>query len=333
LSADYIGYQITWEKLQEKSWTLGYLLRRLGQWYYGSEWNAFVPVLDEWRISRQIRSLSGHHIIHFLWAEFATPRQPGLFRKKGARLVGTFHCSTRRMRSVLGRYNLFHVFDQLTIVSESQRACLNEFGVVDSRIQYTPLGVDTDWFHPAADRRNDVSAPLRAIMVGRTERDHGFLAEILRKIPAKQFTMHIATAPEYFAYYDGLAHVRLLPFISDAELLHMYQHADLLIMPMLDCTANDAMLESMACGTPVMTNPVGGVPEYVSRDCNYVLEHKSATEWTDCIMDLVQNRTQLFTLREKVRAWAERFRWERVARYYIHTYNAAFSQSVCFFDS
>lgn len=44
----------------------------------------------------------------------------------------------------------------------------------------------------------------------------------------------------------------------------MYQESDLLVV-LLDSTANNSLLEAMACGMPMVTTDLQGVRDYVAR--------------------------------------------------------------------
>jgi glycosyltransferase involved in cell wall biosynthesis len=61
----------------------------------------------------------------------------------------------------------------------------------------------------------------------------------------------------------GLAnHVQFLGFVPDADLPVCYQAADLTVVPSQSLEGFGlVLLESLACGTPVLSTPIGGIPE------------------------------------------------------------------------
>ncbi|KRL02603.1 glycosyltransferase family 4 protein [Liquorilactobacillus capillatus] len=62
-------------------------------------------------------------------------------------------------------------------------------------------------------------------------------------------------------------------YIPNNDLVYMYNIADVSILPSVwEEPAGLTMLESIACGTPVITTDVGGIPEYVS-DCGIIVEN------------------------------------------------------------
>lgn len=321
LQATPVWYDPAWERLQARSWTLGHWLRRAGIAWYGTTWNSAIPLWDDWRF---LKAIPRHEraVAHFLWGEFALPKWPALYRRRGITLVGTFHSSARRQAEVLGRVPSFDGFDRISLVSRTQVPYFVERGYPEDRLEVILLGVECAHFRPGAyEPRAD--GPLRALLVGFTERDHAFMADVLRKLPPGVLHLDVRTAADQALAYRDAPHHRLLPFLPDEELLRRYQEADLVVMPMLDCTANDALLEIMACGTPVLTNRVGGIPEYVSPDCNWVTEGKQVDEWVDLLQHLSRHRELLWHRRPAVRAWAETFDWTRIAPRYLDFYARA----------
>ena len=57
-----------------------------------------------------------------------------------------------------------------------------ERGFDEKRIRFIPLGVDTEHFRLTTAHDFTGRGPVRAAMVGRTERDHEFLASVFRAI-------------------------------------------------------------------------------------------------------------------------------------------------------
>lgn len=315
LGAHELSFAVSWQQWARHSWRLSHALRQWGIRHYGSEWNALVPFWDEWRMARQVEE-SSDAVVHFIWGEFASPRQRAWFRKRGNRLVSTFHCSIRRLPKVLGKFKCWDAYDAWSVTSKTQIPFFLEHGVREQDIRVVPLGVDTDYFHPDSARLGPEEGPLQAILVGRTERDHEFTAAVMRAAPPGLIHLRVCTAPDYHHVYRDISGVEILPFVSDHELVRLYQSAELMLMPFLDCTTNDALMESMACGTPIMSNNVGGIPEYVADSCNVVMDGKKVDEWVDRLRDLHKNRIRLGQNRFEVRAWAERFSWRTVLPQY-----------------
>ena len=73
---------------------------------------------------------------------------------------------------------------------------------------------------------------------------------------------------EHHHYFKGLTNVELHSSINDKSLLRLYQSAQILLLPLLDCTANNALLEGMACGLPVVTTDLPAIKDYVNDDCS-----------------------------------------------------------------
>ena len=319
LDAEFLEFAPWWERLQKRSWTLGNALRQWGIRRYGSTWNALVPGWDEARFLRALPRRAEPYPVHFIWGEFGAPRRVAPYRRKGARVVVSVHCSPRRWNSVWLRPAGYAQADMVVMTSECQRPFV-ERDVPPERIRTILHGVVSDYFTPPAERQPRTDK-LRLFMLGDTERDHEFTARVAAKLPAEKFEWRIRTASHEKSFYAGIPSVNLLPRLSDAEMLAEYQQADVLAMPMLDSAANNVILESMACGTPVMTNNTGGVPEYVDPDCHFVMSNaRNVDEWVEKLLWLERNREVAEQMRPATRAWAEKFDWKIIAEQYRQMY-------------
>ncbi len=317
LGGTVLEFDFFYHAFAKRHWRLGHWAREFGNWYSSSTWNALAPWRDERRFLRAIES--GPSIVHFLWGEFASPRSKAPYARKGATVVGTFHCSARRLPSVLNGFDAARRYDYITLMSETQRPFFESQGFPGDRIQTILHGVDTEFFCPS-DHPREASDRLRLAVVGDTERDHESAARIFSRLPASAFEIRVKTKAQNWAPYKDISHVELLPRLSGEELRDLYRWADLLVLPLLDCTANNAVLESMACGTPVMVNDVGGVPEYVDRSANIVVAGVDVDEWVDQLVALHRERASLQPRHAAVRRWVEQFHWPTIASAYRTLY-------------
>ncbi len=321
VGAEPVFYDIWWEPLLRKSYTLGTWAQALAGAVAGSRMSGLVPFRDERRFLRAI--IETPAIAHFIWAEIAWPLMPGRFREKGCKIVGTFHATATRQREVLRRTRALFGFDWITLMSATQKPFFLERGYPEERLCVILHGVDSRFFCPDPARAGPMEGPIRGLVVGSTERDHVFLADVMRKVPAGTLELSVLTSPVQQGHYKGIPNVKILPPLADEELRAAYRQADLLIMPMQDCTANNVIMEAMACGTPVMTNRVGGIPEYVSPESSYLFDKKEVAMWVDCLVELKKNKDRLWHRRVPVREWAESFDWDRVSVKYKLLYEQA----------
>ena len=94
--------------------------------------------------------------------------------------------------------------------------------------------------------------------------------------------------------------------IAQTELKHWYSAADLFVLASSREGWANVLLESMACGTPVLATAIWGTPEVVaSPDAGALVQVRSAEALAQGALQLLQNLPR----REAVRAYAERFDW------------------------
>ena len=98
--------------------------------------------------------------------------------------------------------------------------------------------------------------------------------------------------------------------ISEDELLKLYQSASVLLMPLLDATANNAILEGMSCGLPVVVTDVGAVRDYVDPACGMLTKPKQARAMAEAVIDVLNDELARVKMSLKCREHALQFSWE-----------------------
>jgi len=76
--------------------------------------------------------------------------------------------------------------------------------------------------------------------------------------------------------------------LTAEELRSLYQDATLLFLPLIDATANNSIVEALACGLPIISSAVGGIPAYVQEPFGKLCRAgdpnahaQAALEWLD----------------------------------------------------
>jgi glycosyltransferase involved in cell wall biosynthesis len=215
-------------------------------------------------------------LCHFIYGEdtyFFTP----MWQHKNKKVVATYHYPPSRLDERVNHAVLDHL-DAVILMSESQRGWFERYLPAD-KIHVIPHHVDTDFFMPSS-RTIAVDKRFSIISVGGTLRDMKMLLEVIQHLnelvgqDSIEFNLLI---PRYEREpFKDFVNVNLLDNISDEELRELYQNSSLGFMSLIDCTANNAVLEMMACGIPVACTACGGITDYLKEE-GALLLHKQQT--------------------------------------------------------
>ena len=170
--------------------------------------------------------------------------------------------------------------DRFIVLSKAFGAILHQdYQVPWNKIQIIRGGVDLTRFQPNLSRqeaRTQLKWPQdRAILFTPRRLVHRMgidklltvLSEVKTKLPDVWLAIAgkgpLKAALEQQATELGLEnHVKFLGFLPDEQLPVAYQAADLMVMPSQSLEGFGlAIVESLACGTPALCTPVGGMPE------------------------------------------------------------------------
>ena len=110
-----------------------------------------------------------------------------------------------------------------------------------------------------------------------------------------------------------LDNVTLLPRLSSQELLEIYQHSSCQILCMEDATANNALLEGLSCGLPLVAENVGGISEYTDANCASLVDENDAQALIDILLDLSQSINRQREMSNAARSKALSLTWQKVA--------------------
>lgn len=108
-------------------------------------------------------------------------------------------------------------------------------------------------------------------------------------------------------------------YIRDENLMaQIYSAADLFVIPSLEDNLPNTVIESIACGTPIVGFKIGGIPEIIENDDVGLLCEKIDSK---LLAETINNALNKEFDQEKIRAYTvERFGEDIIAKKYIELY-------------
>lgn len=272
---------------------------------------------EDWLAERSLLAKARRHppeLVHVLYGdcglEWLLPRRSLL----PCPLLSTFHLPSTRgiWRFELFRRHLVSGVDAAVVVSRCQlqdfKRCLGS-----DRVFYIPHGIDTQLFVPNGTAAQQ--SRVKLLTVGQHMRDFRALRGIIDECNARKLPVEFDLVVDrmHWPTFLGCRSVRLQTKIEEHELIRMYQEADALLIPVADATANNAVLESLASGTPVISNKVGGIPDYVDDDCAWLFDKGEVSGVVNLIATICRDKEIAFSRRAAARRKSLEFDWSRVA--------------------
>jgi len=207
-------------------------------------------------------------------------------------------------------------------VSAALKEALVTLGAPDSKVTVLRNGVDTDLFRPPEDRaalriRLGFHRPtLVSVGLLIARKGHDRTIEAMLQLP--EYDLVIAgEGPERQALLDLIARhgltdrVKLLGPRPHAELPDLYGASDASVLSSSREGWANVLLESMACGTPVVASNIWGNPEVVRQaEAGVITDENTPSGIARGVRRLFQDPAP----RPATRAYAEQFGWDETTQ-------------------
>ena len=202
-------------------------------------------------------------------------------------------------------------------VARALKDKLVALGVPAGRIEVLRNGVNLQLFRPV-DRESWRSRlgfrRMTLLSVGNLVplKGHDLVIPALRRLPDMDVII-IGDGPERaalgaLAQGSGVGdRVRFAGALAQQELRNYYGAADALVLASSREGWANVLLESMACGTPVVASSIGGTPEVVAAPEAGVL---MAARTPEALADAVRRLFEHYPDRGATRRYAEQFSWD-----------------------
>jgi len=109
-------------------------------------------------------------------------------------------------------------------------------------------------------------------------------------------------------------------YIAGEKMPQKYGEADIFVLASYNEGMSNAMLEAMACGLPVIVTDVGGTEELVDKNNGFVFKPGDNAALTKILKHISENKEIINKLGQNSRKKAENFKWENIAKEYLHLF-------------
>lgn len=157
-------------------------------------------------------------------------------------------------------------------------------------------GVDTNIFYP---RKNNLRIQYRLedkflilIMANKwfDNENKNYVKEIEKVLKDDEIIILAGCSSKQVNLVKGINKIYSIGYIYDKnELCNIYSMVDIFLNITLVDTLPTVIMESICCGTPVITHDVGGCSELIDNETGIVFEKQNVYELRNCL-DIIKNR-------------------------------------------
>lgn len=290
---------------------LARIRRSAGTWYNSA------ALLQEMQAAFHMLIRHGT-IYHFLYGEDGF-HYAGYWKvRRSNRIVATFHMPPEKFRMIMHTTHHLKKLDAVVIVAPNQEEIFKNL-LPPERVHLIPHGIDTDFFRPGG---KDTVRKRLCLCVGSHLRDLYMLRNVIytlvRHDPSISFC--VVTIKDARHVVDGLPNTTILETIPEVHLLDLYRTASVLMLPLVDATSNNSLLEALSCGLPVVATDTGGIRMYGSGGGVVFVPPGDHDLMAWEILRVLDDPQYRQSLSHAARANAEQFDWVKIAEQMCRLY-------------
>lgn len=288
----------------------------------GMAWYKLSDLAAELSILRAAAT-NGVELVHFLDGEHTgqyLPEWLGLVPRRRPKLVVSYHQPLELLPELVSPATAAR-FDAVVLVSPTQRPFF-ESVLPPERIKVIHHGIDCEFFRPDPAAKDD--GVFRCVAAGYWLRDWPTIravAERLRDRAGIEFQLVV----KHETGLENLPNVRTFQGVDDETLRRIYQQSSALLLPLTGSTANNTVLESLACGLPVLSTRLPAVQDYVGDGTAFLFDPGDVEGFVGAIERLRADPGLQAAMALRARERAERIAWPSIARQYDALYTELLS--------
>lgn len=258
-------------------------------------------------------------VLHHIYGEDTFLLSGLNYFKKNKKIVATFHQPPERFIRIMPLYwrKLAKKADRIIALSPSQLDFFKR-KLGEGEVSLIPHGIDIEYFKPPEKKVND----MFCLSVGDHLRDYDTLINAM-KLVSSETDLNCVIISKKIKKIPSQSNIKIKANISDSELLQLYRSASFFVLPLEQATANNVLLESMACGLPIITTKLDDIVFYTqNKGCLYY-NKGNEKELAEKILELEESESIRKSLGAKARQRAEELSWDEIAKRTMKVYEEA----------
>ncbi|MBD3187464.1 glycosyltransferase [Candidatus Bathyarchaeota archaeon] len=248
-------------------------------------------------------------IIHHINADDSFFLHGMLRFKKKKRLVATIHQPLKIFKEIMPstwrRY--FRRLDALITIASREYKYFKK-ALPGVKVVHIPHGNNNQHF-----KGSSLNEKV-GICIGGWQRDHETILKAMKivKHHHPEFILYIINRRKPAEYGKTDSNVQFRINIPDSQLLDFYREAAMCVLPLKDCTANNAILEALASGIPVITNYVGGVRDYTDIKCASYFKPRDHDDLAAKIISVLDSKKKLKKMSQAALKRSRQYDWDLI---------------------
>lgn len=202
--------------------------------------------------------------------------------------------------------------DKMLTLGSSLSTYFLDNGVPQYKISTGFHYVDTEFYHKFESI--NIHNPLRIIAQGNIKRDYSLLSRIVKETPNVYYII-CHGRKSVGTLFDGLSYVELKGYLSEEELRHQMDIADISINVMEDTIGSNVITTSLAMGLAMVVSDVGSIRDYCGED-NSLFCSNNAESFIKAINNLADNPQAVQKMKNASLERAKKLRIENVHKWF-----------------
>ena len=258
----------------------------------------------------------------YLSSDFSAP-----FPSKRQRIRGFLH---HFYDYTLGRLEI-NTFDKIIIQSEEDRKFLSKNGLKENKTVKIPIAINEIFFRskPAIPR----SDRYYILYVGRIDPYKGLdvLVKAIKELKSRGTIVKCIMIGSDSGYRSQLLsfidkmniqdQVELRDYVSQENLIELYSHALVTVLPSFSEGYPLTLVESISSGTPFITTPVGASSELASlSNAGLIVPIGEPKTLAETILRVIKDEHLWLNMSTSGQAYVVNFSWQKVVEKYYQVY-------------